>query len=94
MFCPKCSNEMAQVVKHEVTIDTCTTCGGVWLDKGKLGDLIARVNQAGSSLDQELARAQDYGRSYHHERDRHHDDDHDDHGGYKRRKRSIFDIFD
>lgn len=101
MLCPKCSNEMVQVLKHGVSIDTCAACGGVWLDKGELGELMARINQAGSSIDQELSRAQpprpEYGRPYPDERyghhgDRHHDD-HDQHD-YKHKKRSIWDIFD
>jgi Zn-finger nucleic acid-binding protein len=105
MICPKCNSEMMQVVKHGINIDTCTACGGVWLDKGELGELMSRVTQASSSLDQELSRAQpprDYGRSHHderyngyrddHRRDEHHDD-HDRHE-YGHKKRSIWDIFD
>ena len=58
MICPKCTtNEMIRVIKHGVTIDTCTECGGVWLDKGELGELVAGINRAESSLDQELSRA-------------------------------------
>jgi uncharacterized protein len=101
MICPKCNNEMVQVIKHGVTIDTCTVCNGVWLDKGELGELMARINQAGSSLDQELSRVQppglDYGRSYHQEEERRyggHHDDHDYHDKYRHKKRSIWDIFD
>jgi uncharacterized protein len=101
MICPKCNNEMAQVIKHGVTIDTCTVCNGVWLDKGELGELMARINQAGSSLDQELSRVQpprlDSGRSYRQEEERRyggHHDDHDYHDKYRHKKRSIWDIFD
>lgn len=98
MICPKCTNEMIQVMKHGVTIDTCTTCGSVWLDKGKLGELMARINQAGSSLDQELSRVQpprpEYDRAYSHEEDYRYRDQRDDHDKYKRKKRSIWDIFD
>jgi uncharacterized protein len=98
MICPKCSNEMTQVIKQGVTIDTCTVCGGVWLDKGELGELMARINQAGSSLDQELSRVQpprpDYGRTYHQEGEHGYGDHHDDHDRYKHKKRSLWDIFD
>jgi Zn-finger nucleic acid-binding protein len=102
MICPKCNSEMTQVVKYGVPIDTCTTCSGVWLDKGELGELMARINQAGSTLDQELSRVQpppraDYGRppqeSYHQPYGGHHDD-YDHHDKYKHKKRSIWDIFD
>ena len=101
MICTKCNNEMTQVVKHGLAIDTCSTCGGIWLDKGKLGELMARTMQAESSLDQELSRVQpprpDYGRAYDHEGDhryRDHDDEHDHHDKYKHKKRSLWDIFD
>ncbi len=100
MNCPKCNNEMMQVVKYGVGIDTCATCGGIWLDKGELGELMARINQAGTSIDQELSRVQpsrpDYDRPYnedkHHYRDDHYSDH--DHHDYKHKKRSIWDIFD
>jgi Zn-finger nucleic acid-binding protein len=100
MACPKCSNEMMQVVKHGITIDTCATCGGVWLDKGELGELMNRISQAGSSIDQEFARVEqarlDHGRPYHDERHDHHGDYHDDRDrhDYKHKKRSLWDIFD
>jgi uncharacterized protein len=101
MICIKCNNEMTQVAKHGLAIDTCSTCGGIWLDKGKLGELIAKMTQAESSLDHELSRAQpprrEYDRPFYREGDRQYPDhqgDYDDHDKYKRRKRSIWDIFD
>jgi uncharacterized protein len=102
MICTKCNNEMTQVVKHGLAIDTCSMCGGIWLDKGKLGELMARMMQAGSSLDQELSRVQpprqEYARpSYHDERDQRYGDHHDDldyHDKNKHKKRSLWDIFD
>jgi Zn-finger nucleic acid-binding protein len=91
---------MIRVTKRGVTIDTCGACGGVWLDKGELGELLARTQQAGSSVDQELSRVPpprpDYGRGDHQEGDHRHGDDHDDHGHhgkYTHKKRSIWDIF-
>lgn len=105
MVCPKCRNEMTQVMKHGLPIDTCSMCGGVWLEKGLLGELLLRIRRAESSLDQELSRVQPqrpphYDRSYYREEDHHyrdpHHDDHDDHGHHKygHKKRSIWDIFD
>lgn len=106
MVCLKCRNEMTPVMKHGLQIDTCSVCGGVWLEKGVLGELLGRMRQAESSLDQELSRAQPqrpaYERTYyleddHHYRDpQHHDDHHDDHDHHKygHKKRSIWDIFD
>jgi Zn-finger nucleic acid-binding protein len=101
MICTKCNNEMTQVVKHGLTIDTCAMCGGIWLDKGKLGELMARTMQAESSLDQELSRVQpprqEYARPSYQEGDRRYHDQHDEHDNYdkhKHRKRSLWDIFD
>jgi Zn-finger nucleic acid-binding protein len=101
MICTKCNNEMTQVVKHGLTIDTCSMCGGIWLDKGKLGELMARTMQAQSSLDQELSGVQpprqEYGRPSYHEgdqRSRDHQDDHDHRDKNKHKKRSLWDIFD
>jgi Zn-finger nucleic acid-binding protein len=103
MVCPKCNNEMTEVTKHGVTIKTCAACGGVWLDKGGLGELLSRIKQAESSLDQELLGTRsskpEYDRSYYHEKDNHsrdhydeHDHDHDD--KYRHRKRSLWEMFD
>ncbi len=92
---------MVQVVKHAVAVDTCASCGGIWLDKGELGELVAKMNQASSSIDQELSRAEppkpDYGRQPYYDDGRaRHDDHHHDHDrhDHKHRKRSIWDIFD
>jgi uncharacterized protein len=105
MICPKCSNEMTQVIKHGLSIDTCSVCGGVWLDKGQLGELLVKMRQAEASFDQELSRAQsqrspEYERTYYsegdHHRDQHYDRHHDEHEHqkYGRKKRSLWDIFD
>lgn len=40
--CPKCEGVVMQrhfvSVKHQVEIDECPMCGGIWLDAGELGD--------------------------------------------------------
>jgi uncharacterized protein len=100
MVCPKCSNEMTPIVKHGVSLDTCVTCGGIWLDKGELGELMAGVMQAKTSVDAELSRVYppkpEYGRSPYGEGEyrRDHHDDHGDHDRHYKKKRSIWDIFD
>ena len=101
MICTKCNNEMTQVMKHGLAIDTCSACGGIWLDRGKLGELVAKVTHAEASLDRELSRAQpprqEYDRPYYREGDQHnrdHQNEHDRYETYKHKKRSIWDIFD
>ncbi|QLH84740.1 zf-TFIIB domain-containing protein [Halosimplex pelagicum] len=37
--CPQCGTEFEQREEHDVTIDYCPDCGGVWLDPGELGEL-------------------------------------------------------
>lgn len=34
--CPRCAHECVEGHVAEVEVDTCTTCHGVWLDKGEL----------------------------------------------------------
>jgi hypothetical protein len=45
MKCLRCENEMTEVVKHGVKIDHCTSCGGIWLDKGELGKIIGQLKE-------------------------------------------------
>jgi len=60
MDCPRCTNriELAEVVKHGVTLDFCPTCGGLWLDKGELSKILGQMKQAESEFDREFAAVQ------------------------------------
>lgn len=46
MNCPRCHAALVERVEHDVTVDECPTCGGLWLDKGEL-EHIARREQEG-----------------------------------------------
>jgi hypothetical protein len=47
MRCPKCGMQMQQVnVRKDLDVDTCFSCGGVFLDKGEI-DIIAAPRQKG-----------------------------------------------
>ncbi len=37
MQCPNCSTQMLKMQKYEVNIDYCSSCKGVWLDRGETG---------------------------------------------------------
>jgi len=41
--CPKCPSQLMiqhfVSVKHEVEVDECVSCGGIWLDYGELGQM-------------------------------------------------------
>lgn len=40
MNCPKCESEMRSYERNGVTVDQCTGCKGVFLDRGELERLI------------------------------------------------------
>jgi hypothetical protein len=44
--CPKCGEPLTATSHLGVTVEQCTHCGGVWLDKGELEEL-ARRESAG-----------------------------------------------
>lgn len=39
MKCPRCDGDLHESKFHEVSIDTCDKCGGIWLDSGELEQL-------------------------------------------------------
>jgi hypothetical protein len=39
MRCPRCDGSLKESKFHDVVIDTCDKCGGVWLDSGELEKL-------------------------------------------------------
>lgn len=40
MKCPNCSETLLIAERHQVEIDYCPSCRGVWLDKGELDKLL------------------------------------------------------
>lgn len=46
MTCPKCGSEMRSYERNNVTVDQCTGCGGLFLDRGEL----ERLAEAESSF--------------------------------------------
>lgn len=54
MNCPRCNAELVEIMKHGVVLDNCTSCGGIWLDKGELGKILSQLKQAEAALDREL----------------------------------------
>jgi ribosomal protein L37AE/L43A len=44
MKCPKCGAELQEREYHNVKIDACPSCGGVWLDAGEL-ELVAHLDR-------------------------------------------------
>jgi Zn-finger nucleic acid-binding protein len=50
MLCPVCDIEMLILELHEVEIDWCTQCRGVWLDEGELELLAEPTGKAASPV--------------------------------------------
>lgn len=48
MFCPSCNAPLQVVTRHDVAIDRCPSCRGVWLDRGELDRLMDRAAESES----------------------------------------------
>lgn len=40
LMCPNCKAEMREIRRHDVLIDMCTECRGVWFDHGELEKML------------------------------------------------------
>ncbi len=74
MKCPNCNETLLMTERHQVEIDYCPSCRGIWLDRGeldKLMDYAASQNQAPTT-----ARPQErpHDNNYHDRSERRHDD--------------------
>lgn len=45
MRCPKCGTKLDTITHHEVTVEECPSCQGMWLDRGELEILAQRENE-------------------------------------------------
>jgi hypothetical protein len=45
MRCPKCGVKLNTVNHHDVTVEECPSCQGMWLDRGELEILAQRENE-------------------------------------------------
>ena len=43
IICPKCMEVMQKQVKGDIIIDTCSKCGGLWLDKNEVEKLFEHM---------------------------------------------------
>ena len=46
MKCPKCGADLTTEHYHEIEVDKCTECGGVWFDAGEVEGILEK-EQAG-----------------------------------------------
>ncbi|RJQ24889.1 MAG: hypothetical protein C4589_12090 [Peptococcaceae bacterium] len=99
--CPVCHRSLKEVPKYGVNIDVCSTCRGVWLDRGELEKVVSLARDfqseheqvSGRRLEDEYDRQRDDDR---YERNRQRDDDYYDkhrHPYKKKKKHGLLDIF-
>ena len=46
MRCPKCGEKLVSHQHHEVTVEECPSCRGMWLDRGELEIVAQRENES------------------------------------------------
>ena len=89
LVCPKCESPMRSYERSGITIDQCTGCRGVFLDRGELERL---VDAEGSFYEERGASREEPVRQEHEVREEH--DFREEHGGhrkpYKKRKKESF----
>ncbi|MBU1348218.1 MAG: zf-TFIIB domain-containing protein [Alphaproteobacteria bacterium] len=99
LMCPNDNAQMTTLDRNGVQFDMCPTCRGVWLDRGELEKLMegavaaAPAAQAAHALPPQ--QSQPWGqaqRQEYREQPRYRDDD--DYRYKKKKRESIFDIFD
>jgi Zn-finger nucleic acid-binding protein len=103
LICPKCQGAMRTYERSGVTVDQCTDCRGLFLDRGELEHLVDAEQgwQRSHSAPRERERESSF-RNPFGDRDRDDDDDDDDddrrrygQGSSRRRKKSFLDdLFD
>lgn len=99
LTCPKCGAAMRQYERNRVTVDQCTECRGIFLDRGELEHLLdaeaAFNSRQGAPVAPPAAPAPQYREERRYD-DRRHDDRRYRDDYYKRKKkRSIFfELFD
>jgi Zn-finger nucleic acid-binding protein len=52
LMCPHCEEGMQEIKRHEVEIDVCPKCRGVWLDRGELEKLLGAAKEDREEMDE------------------------------------------
>ncbi len=45
MKCPRCGVLLNEIMKAGVHVDLCDQCRGMWLDRGELDTIVARIRE-------------------------------------------------
>lgn len=83
LTCPKCGGQMRSYERNGVTVDQCTECRGIFLDRGELERLVDAEN---SHYEREYS---DRDRGYEDRPPRDYDDKHRDQKPKKSKKKSF-----
>lgn len=102
LLCPNDNSSMQSIQRSGVEFDMCPTCRGVWLDRGELEKLMAAESAPAADVAPPPSPSrmpqEDYRPQQGYDRPREGYDrpryDNDDRGGYRKKKGSLFDIFD
>lgn len=96
LLCPNDNGPMQTVQRSGVEFDMCPACRGVWLDRGELEKLLAAAREDSTPAQSSNARPTRAEFVPRPQRDGGRRDWDDDDGRYhqKKRRSSIFDIFD
>jgi Zn-finger nucleic acid-binding protein len=99
LVCPKCGSDMRAYERNGVTIDQCTGCRGIFLDRGELEKLTdAEASYYGTPPARPVAPAPAPARypddRYRGDRDDHYRGDRDDYDKKKKKRSFLDDLFD
>jgi Zn-finger nucleic acid-binding protein len=97
LICPKCQSPMRSYERNGVTVDQCTGCRGVFLDRGELERLVDAEGAFYERSDEPADRESAPRREEHHEQHRSRDDWRPGHGhahGKRKKKSFLDDVFD
>ena len=91
MNCPTCNVQLLMTERQGTQIDYCPQCRGIWLEKGKLDRIIER---SGAEMPPKTI-PQGYDAQPVRRDDGHYDKHNDDHhGGYRKKRSFLHDLFD
>ena len=94
MKCPNCNETLLMTERHNVEIDYCPACRGVWLDKGELDKMLEYVENKYTTGDRPMQQppaGEQYGN---YSRDDNDDYKQHKHGKPYRKKGFLGDLFD
>ncbi|KAA0946369.1 MAG: zf-TFIIB domain-containing protein [Gammaproteobacteria bacterium] len=95
LLCPACRVDLVMSERQGIEIDYCPKCRGVWLDRGELDKIIERSADAGPAQTQTYAPKPAPQQGQPSPSQGYYDDGHGSgHGGHRRKRSFLSDLFD